>query len=221
MRRVLIAGMLLSAWLLPSTAGAATYSNPTPIGTSAFFNDVGSMLPYPSAIGVYGVTGTVSGVKVTLPGVAAAQLNDLGAQLVGPTGVHVLLATTQCITQNTTASPLTLTFDDAAAAPLPTSATCVSGSYKPGRGPGNTGFQPPAPNDGFASAFSALTGSDPNGLWYLYGIDGAIGNRTVIQGGWILDLTTTPPPSAKKCKKKGHKRSAAAAKKKRCKKKKR
>ena len=126
----------------------------------------------------------------------------------------------------------TLTFDDAAAGPIPPNANLTSGTYQPTNndtflpacappGGDTDSFSGPAPGGPpYGSTMSVFNGTNPNGVWSLYVHDDAGGDPGSITGGWSLNIDATAAPAKKKCKKKKkHKRSAESAKKK-CKKKK-
>jgi hypothetical protein len=173
--------------------------------------------------------GTVTKVKVTLTGIAHGDVDELEALLLSPDQRKVLLMNSPCANTNTVGSPVTWTFDDAAAAPVPTNPPCPSGTYKlADSDPGFYSFLYPAPAPPYPAALSGFSGAQPNGAWQLFVVDDTVAGGGSIDGGWSLELSTTgpaltppsvPPPTTKKCKK--HKRSASSAKKKRCKKKRR
>jgi hypothetical protein len=224
--------LLASVWLL-FTAGAARaatfgpFSNTTPIsifGLEAFSLPTLSV-PYPSDISVAGVTGTVTKVTVTLNGLyqpLGGNVKDLDFLLVSPSGVNLLLlsdaapATTGPDPTNPTA--VTLTFDDAAAGPVPFVAPVLSGTYQPtnysatfmntvpcGGGalytepdPDNFILNPPAPAPPYGATLSVFNGTDPNGTWSLYALCDCLGSATAtLQGGWSLTITTDAPSAAR------------------------
>ena len=101
----------------------------------------------------------------------------------------------------------TYTFDDDAAALLPSSGTPPpSGTFKPTNIGSGDLFPAPAPaapyltpapdgTDTLTSAFTGVAGGDPNGTWSLYVVDDAgadIGTFT----GWSISLTLTTPVCA-------------------------
>jgi hypothetical protein len=95
------------------------------------------------------------------------------------------------------ASNATLTFDDAAANSLPNSNPLVNGTYKPTIGlPGScpypNPFPQPAPLSPYGTALSDFTGTNANGVWYLYVGDDCAGDVGSISGGWTLDIATQP-----------------------------
>jgi subtilisin-like proprotein convertase family protein len=219
----LVSLCLLGGALLPATAGAATFSNPEAIKTNSFSNDADALLPYPSQIFVQGQQGTVVKATVTLTRIAHARIDELSAVLVAPGGQYARFMSRVCGSQDTTANPLTFTFDDSAGSSLPDMGPCTSGTYKPSDHtfPSSTyDFPYPAPPRPYPSTFAGMSGAEPNGPWKLFVADGTLGEAGSIDGGWSLELTTTGAPATKKKCKKKHRRSASAAKK-RCKKKRR
>jgi subtilisin-like proprotein convertase family protein len=212
-----IALCLVVGALTASSAGAATFTNPTPITTPSSGTSVAT--PYPSTISVDALAGTTVKVRVTLNDIVAAA-KDLDVLLKGPGG-STMLFSDLCESGSTFPDliHLTYTFDDDAAAALPSTCTGPppSGAYKPSNYdtldnfPGNP---PPYP-----VGLSNFRGVSPNGSWQLFVFDDQPADNSSI-GGWSLELTTTgaaSTPAKKKCKK--HKRRSASAAKKRCKKK--
>lgn len=207
-----------------------SFSNTTPIATDTFLGTAGPMLPYPSAIAVADVAGTITDANVTLHLIAHGDIDEIDALVLGPGGQDAMVLSDACDPgQNTTLNPLTFTFDDGAASAVPASPPCTSGTFRPTNyqvdGSGLHAPAPPPPPDGYPTALSAFNGTSPNGLWQLFVYDDAISNTGTVSGGWTLELTTTgAPPAAtpapkpkKKCKK--HKKRSASTAKKRCKKK--
>jgi subtilisin-like proprotein convertase family protein len=210
------------ALALAPGASAATFSNPEAIKTTSNSGDAYSLLPYPSPIFVQSQQGTIVKVAVTLNRVAHQRIDELIGILVAPGGQRARFMYRVCNPQDTTANPLTFTFDDSASSGLPVTGPCTSGTYKPSDPSLNPTFDYPypAPPHPYAGTLAALAAGEPNGAWKLFMYDGTLGEAGSIDGGWSLDLTTTGAPAAKKKCKKKHKRSASAAKK-RCKKKRR
>jgi len=153
--------------------------------TSITIPDVGAASPYPSRINFSGVNGTINNVIVTLINLNHTWTADIDVLLVSPTGGALLL----CSDAGTgPGNNLTLTFSDAAAAVLPTTALS-SGTYKPtDYAPADT-FPAPAPAGPYALTLSSFNGSSPNGFWSLYVVDDGTGDQGSISGGWSLTLT--------------------------------
>jgi hypothetical protein len=214
-RRTLMALVAL-ALLAPPGAAGATFSNTSPILVPD--NSVGN--PYPSQIGINGMAGSVTGVKVTLVDVFGSA-RDFDVLVAGPTGQASIAMSDTC--SGTDYNHVTIAFEDAATNLLP-SGLCVGftgGTFKPTNYDTADVF-PGAPVGPYPIGFSIFNGVSPNGLWRLFVLDDQIPDAGSIGGGWRLDVTTdapAPPPKAKKkCRKKKGK-AAAAAKKKKCKKK--
>src|SRR5262245_30936346 len=79
----------LGAAVVAAPAGAASFSNPTPITTPTGYT--GQANPYPSAIQVTGLSGTVVKARPTLNDIFAAA-NDLDVLLTGPGGGTMLFS---------------------------------------------------------------------------------------------------------------------------------
>ena len=218
---VAITGVCLAA---PALAGAATFSNSGAItindSTASCRPSVpapapGKATPYPSAIAVSGLTGTITDVNVTLTGLSHTFPEDVDVLLVGPGGQSTILMADTGRNRETPLSNVNLTFDDAAAASLPDSSQIVSGTYKPtlGTAPTNgdfgcsvpTSFPSTAPAGPYGSALSGFNGTNPNGTWSLYVVDDTSGDVGSISGGWSLDITaiTVGPTTKAQCKKGG------------------
>ena len=182
--------LLVLALLAPAAAQAATYSNPTPIAIPApgSLNNQGPSAPYPSTISVSDQPGTVIKARVSLSGVSHTFPADIDTLLVGPGGRETILASNVCANNPLTGQ--TLTFDDAASAPLPQNGFCSSGTYKPTKAPGfDPTFTSPAPTGPqTVVALSALNGGPANGTWQLFVFDNGMGDTGLISGGWNLQL---------------------------------
>jgi hypothetical protein len=209
----------LLAGSAPAGAATQSFSNTTPM-VDEFNDGGGALLPYPSVIDVGGMSGTVTSVQVTIRGSAYLVQKELYLLLAGPGGRRGMLMGNACGNQNTTGSPLTITFTDAAPT-IPMAETCMNGSYSPQVHLASPVFVHP-----FSGAqpvgFSQFTGAPPNGSWQLYANDFIATGSGSITAGWTIELTTidpTQPAGPKKCKKAKGKR-AASSKKKRCKKRK-
>ena len=155
--------------------------------------DHGPGIPYPAAISLSGLTGAVGSATVTLQGLTHSFVSDVNVLLVSPAGRNVLVMSHMGGFYGVT--NLTLTFDDAAAGPLPNSLRLTSGTYQPSRYGSLPAFPPTAPTGPFGSVLANLKGTDPNGAWSLYVLDDRTGDAGVIAGGWSLDLTLIQPVS--------------------------
>lgn len=151
----------------------------------------GPAAPYPSVITVSGVTGILSKVTVTLSNLSHTFPHDLSFLLVGPTGVKSLMMAHAA--NDSSASGLTLTFDDSAPAPLPQSGQLVSGPYQPASYSPSSTFSNPAPAGPYQVGLTPFINPNPNGLWALYALDDAEGDFGYIGNGWAISLTTINP----------------------------
>jgi Ca2+-binding RTX toxin-like protein len=190
---------LIASAALPATAGAATFafSNPTAIAIPGAFppNTAGPGSPYPSAIGVSGVPGSVTKLTVTLQGVTSLQSGaDIDALVVAPNGQNVMVMSDAC---PGVFSNLDLTFDDAATAVLGdvNPPPCTSGTYRPTNiSTGNDdNLPPPAPAGPFGLTIAPLTVGTVNGVWSLYTQDDAASGIESIDRGWKLNIETSTP----------------------------
>jgi hypothetical protein len=207
--------LVASAGVVAAPAGAATFSNPTPITTSSSTTAVTPANPYPSTISVMGVRGTTLDVNAHLT-IGIARWVDLDALLVGPAGRTILMSDV-CGTNQV--MNVGLTFSDEAPLGLP-GGDCVGfftagGEYKASNFGSEDTFPALAPP--YPTGLASLRGTPPNGLWQLYVVNDATVGDEIRIDGWSLEITTT---RHKKCRRAKH-RSAATAKKKRCKKKRR
>jgi len=195
------AGQIAQGWsLLIETGGTAEPSPteptvaPSPAVVSSsqeiVIPDSGQGAPYPSSILVSGLVGTVADVKVTLSGFGHEFPDDVDILLVGPAGQSVVLMAD--MGGFDTVGNVSLTFDDAAPAPVPNETLIVSGSYRPTREKRCCLFDgtAPAPAAPHAAALSAFDGTDPNGTWSLFVFDDGVGDQGALSGGWSLEIST-------------------------------
>ncbi len=154
--------------------------------------------PYPSNIVVSGASPTFSKVTVSLNAISHTFPSDIDVLLVSPTGAKFILMSD--VIGGTDLTGQTYTFDDAAAAALPSSGTPpATGTFKPTNiGTGDV-FPAPAPaapylspgtagTDTLASAFGGI---NPNGTWSLYVVDDSGTDVGSIAGGWSLNFSTS------------------------------
>ncbi len=179
-----------------SAAHAADFSNTQPITIS----DLGRTQPYPSTIAVSGLGVRTTRVTLTVE-LDHRSKSDLEMLLVGPQGQKVLVMSDAA---GSTASPVTWTFDDAAAAGLTcgdTEPESPSGTYRPTnceRFPGDSdALYAPAPRPPYAGAMAAFNDADPNGTWKLYVADVGSEDDGVLRS-WTLSIeafgTADPRP---------------------------
>jgi subtilisin-like proprotein convertase family protein len=186
--------------VMTSPAAAATFSNSAAIAINDPTADCdvtaqGPADPYPSPIQVSDQSGSVTDANVTITGFSHTYPADVRILLVGPQG-----QTTDLMDESGGTNPvsdLTLTFDDAAADPVPDPA--VSGTFKPTQDAvgctfdENNDYLSPAPASPYATDLSGFNGTDPNGTWSLYIVDNALIDTGSISGGWSLDLAGVSP----------------------------
>jgi len=187
-----------------SAARAADFTNNQPVKIS----DLGRTEPYPSTIDVSGLGVRTAKVTLTID-LDHSTKSDLEMLLVGPRGQKVLVMSDAA---GESGSPVTWTFDDAAATGL----TCgdadpepPSGRYRPTnceRFEGDSdALYAPAPQPPYGGALAAFNGADPNGTWKLYVADVGSGDDGVL-GSWRLSIEASrsadsppadsPPPAA-------------------------
>jgi subtilisin-like proprotein convertase family protein len=183
-----LSGGSISGWSLTiTTAADAAMAIPGP--TSTVGDGVAN--PYPIPITVSGLTGQITDVNLVLPGLTHSGPSDLDVLLVAPSGAKALVMSDSCGT--TDANNVTLTLDDQAAASMPASGGCPSGSYKPTDfGSPQDAMEGPAPTGPHPTTLSAFDVGNPNGVWDLYVRDD--GNN--FDTGWLLSapalqITTT------------------------------
>jgi hypothetical protein len=176
-----------------TAAPATTFTNPAPI----VINDIGAGTPYPSALNVTGLAGTVTSVKVTLNSFSHSFPDDVGIVLKGPTGAALLIQ--DGAGDDPDMNNVTYTIADSGAAVLPNLTAWATGTYKPTTyyigdsfpAPGPlTAYGSPGPTGGGTATFaSTFNGTGPNGTWSLFVADFASGDTGVITGGWTLEIT--------------------------------
>lgn len=180
---------------------SAVFTNSTAItvGTTA-----SNAAPYPSAISVSGLTGTIANtntsVKVTLNNFSHSFPDDLGVVLVAPNGEALLLM--DGAGDDPDMAGVTFTFSDSGATQLPDLTAWAAGTYKPTAHYTGDSFPAPGPllayghpgpavGGGTATFQSVYAGDAPNGTWNLFVRDFASGDSGSIAGGWSLEITTT------------------------------
>src|SRR5437763_9580885 len=204
-------GLLLCAaaasLTLAASAHAVTFSNATPITINdATTQAPSASTPYPSAISVAGVTGTVTGLTVTLHGFTHSCPTDVDMLLVGPHGQESILMSDAGDCTGDARPAADISFDDAAAkmpcymtgAPALAAGTYAPADYGPSDtscsmgGPDPDVFDPPAPPGPWPIGLGAFNGVDANGIWRLYTMDQYKGDSGSISGGWSIDVTIPP-----------------------------
>ena len=133
--------------------------------------------------------GVVTDVDLRLNGVTAGNGDDLDIELVGPTGVTVILMSDACGTIDI--ENRQLVFDDEAADPMPDSASCPPGPYKPTDHTDTADQWPWPPTPG--ATLATFDGTNPNGVWVLRVVDdNDEDDVNEIAGGFTLMITTAP-----------------------------
>ena len=193
------------------TAGAASFSNPTPLTRAT---DEGPMTLYPSPITPTGLAGSVSHVKVSLNTFQWGHSADVDVLLVAPNGAAVVLMSDACTFFSGPTTPATLTFDDNHVLVLPPSGCAsIPINTKPFNnadalacdadpdvwpspapaGPPMTGY---APGPQLMSTFNGMSAATAMGEWKLFVNDDCDSLTTpdtgLIAGGWTLEITTAP-----------------------------
>lgn len=231
-RRALISALLPLALLaLPAFAAAETHTfvKPEVLYPVGGAGEVGPAKHFPSTVSVSGVSGTVTGVRVTLFIARMSNPDDDDIAITGPNGQQVMLMSDAC--GLTGIDSADWTFTDSAQTFVSNGGPCDTlgfgeYSFKPSNYLGNA----PEPDDmsasggpagPFLNALSFLAGGAANGDWKLWVLDDDATNGAGFDlTGWSLDLDVQPPSSTAalppKNKKKCKKRLVAAAKKKRC-----
>lgn len=189
--------------VLTNNAMLVVFSNSTSISIADRAAGAGTpngiSSPYPSAINVTGLSGTVSDVNVTITGITANRERDLNFALVAPTGQTLMLLGDGGDLSGL--AGVNLTFDDSAAT-LVSNTVITSGTYRPTDyvftgtdsddfpSPGPGSVNSPAP-EGTATLASVFNGLSPNGNWNLFIVDDSNGGgASSVSGGWSIDITT-------------------------------
>ena len=133
-------------------------------------------------------------MTVKLNGLTHTFPSDIDVLLVGPGGQNAIIMSD--VGNGNAVTGVNLTLDDAAATSM-TSATLVTGTFKPtnlvGGAPEPDTWPAPAPAASGGSALSVFNGTSPNGTWNLYVFDDAGGDVGSFATGWDLTIATTGP----------------------------
>ena len=172
----------------------STFSNTATVSipTGAPDTSAGPASPYPSAIAVSDVTGTILKVVVKLKGFTHTYPSDVDILLVGPDGTTCLLMSG--VGNGSSVSDLDLVIDSDAADFLPPSNELTSGTYRPTNEGAGDPFDAPAPVGPYGTSL-AVYDSLPKviGTWSLFVMDGAEGDYGALERGWEVCITTAPP----------------------------
>ena len=148
--------------------------------------------PYPSAINITGVVGTITSVTAQLNGLTHPYPADLDFLLVGPNGQTVMLMSDAGGSHSV--SNINLTFSDNAGSNL-TSSQIGSGTFKPTNLTGDSdAFPSPAPAQPYGSTLSAFNTTTPNGSWNLFVLDEYFSGSGSLGSGWALTIAAQPSP---------------------------
>ncbi|HEY9281902.1 MAG TPA: M36 family metallopeptidase [Pyrinomonadaceae bacterium] len=177
----------LGSTVVGGASGANTTSIAVPgAGTGASTGAPAN--PYPSAINISGVTGTVTKVTATLHGFSHTFPSDVDVLLVGPGGQTVMLMSDAGGSLD--AVNTTLTFDDAAPA---VGTNIVSGTFRPTNVGTADPFPAPAPAAPHGTQLAGFNGISPNGAWRLFVVDDLGTDSGSVAGGWSLTIVTADP----------------------------
>jgi hypothetical protein len=211
--RAALLAVLIGMFVTPAliNAGSGTFSN---TGAISVPNTISPATPYPSDIGVSGLSGVVTGVTVTISNMNHQRPDDFDILLVGPNNTGGLASV--LLMSDAGGSPdvagVTLTFQDGAQA-IPdnaddaTALPITTGTYRP------TDYDDPpgGANDGADESFTGLPANvnppygttlsvfnlaNPNTTWSLYVFDDRSNTTGNITGGWSITITTNDAPVA-------------------------
>lgn len=216
---VLVAVALLAALVLPNVASTQAAEAPTPASATpgviyAPFANTTALTPADnfgstatSTIAVSGVSGTITGITITLNDIDHTAAFDLNVLVVGPGGQALTLwsdgrSDDDFIDAN-------VTIDDAGAAPGTINVGAITGnvSFAPSNYPGQGGacavsdaaepddYPTPGPGTTYTNlgtltaAFVGLSGANVNGNWNIFVVDDCTIDTGGINGGWAINIT--------------------------------
>ncbi|MCA1683849.1 MAG: hypothetical protein LC708_01780, partial [Actinobacteria bacterium] len=168
----------------------------------------GPAAPYPSAITVSGLTGTIIDVNITIldfttfPDVGGFHwAEDTDLMVSSPAGTGVMLMSDAGGNNDESSGAVNaadITFDQQAGAQLPADSAITSGTFRPvdddndvaEQIPNNVDtFEAPAPAPGGAD-LNVFNGQNPNGTWNLWSVEDMNQGHNDIVGGWCVDIIT-------------------------------
>jgi hypothetical protein len=183
-------GIINTGWVLTVTTSGSPATGFGNLGAITINDRAASPLPataYPSSIVVGGFAGNVSHMSVRLGGLRHTFPSDVDVMLAGPVGQNAIIMSD--VGSSIDVQNVTLTLDDAAAAPLPILSALTTGPFQPtNSGTGDT-FPAPAPAPSGGSALSTFTGTSPNGTWNLWVVDDASVDGGYFTDGWSMNFT--------------------------------
>lgn len=184
--RTLATGLLclfgFSATMRNARADIFAGTNPNPITTP----DSGQAALYPSTIPVAGLTGKITGVRVTLANITHSFPDDYDILLVGPGGQSALLMS-DC-GGSSPVNNINLTFSETSPS-LPDTTQISSGIFRPSNYETTPDTFPPAAAQFYSASLAVFNHTSPNGVWSLYVVDDAAQDSGTIADGWTLELT--------------------------------
>jgi len=204
---LLLASIIIDVLLASAVALAATtvvekrFSNPQKISIrdpNPDFEHEREAEPYPSEITISGFNdGRIRDVNLRLKGFKHTCPYDVSVLLVGPQGQKAIMM--DRVGSCFDIRDVNLTLDDEAAECLPIRARITSGTYRPTQDSSqgrhcdgsimhDVFFPPPALTGPYSTALSAFDGTDPNGTWKLYVIDGFPEDIGHFRYGWSLTI---------------------------------
>lgn len=144
--------------------------------------------PYPSSIEVAGMSGLISGLRITLHNFKHDFPDAVDIMLEGPNGVNLVVLSD--VGAAVDVSGINIVIDDSATVYLPDNSQITSGSFKP-TNIGNDDLWPAnTPVASTNTSLSAFRGFGPNGTWKLYASNDVAGGIGSIAGGWSITLIT-------------------------------
>jgi HYR domain len=149
-------------------------------------NDNAAATPYPSAIAVSGLSGSVTKVTVTLDGFTHNWMNDVEMALVGPTGNQVGLMMRAGTSGNKQFTGANLTFDDGGIVIPNVSGQNLTGTHNFVPTVNGTTF---TMSGTFLTSLASFNGLNPNGDWKLYIRDWDAIKSGSVSRGWSISFT--------------------------------
>jgi hypothetical protein len=191
----------------PTFAVTTKFCNTQQITDDSFSSGLVPLTPYPSSVGVSGLSGTVTKVTVDLKDFTTKPdpsnehyPEDIDVLLASPAGTPNLIIMSDVGGDNTVSHPVShadFTIDDAAPGFMQMDSQLVAGTYKPTNDNndfdtlGDTDvFSSPAPAPSSATTLSTFNGINPNGAWQLYVMDDTRLADSDFLGGWCINVTT-------------------------------
>ncbi|HEX5041565.1 MAG TPA: hypothetical protein VFV75_01605 [Candidatus Polarisedimenticolaceae bacterium] len=152
----------------------------------------GPASPYPWSFYVPQEGTILRNLRVRLQSLSHTHPDDLDVLLVGPQGQAAVIMSDAG--GSTDVTQVTLTFDSAAAGPVPDDGVLGNATYWPANyGDQNDPYPSPAPPGPHDANPGVFVGTDPHGIWSLYVVDDAaidVGSATQ----WCIDFFPVYPP---------------------------